>query len=1451
MRYFGDYELLEEIGRGGMGVVLRARQMSLKRPVAVKMILTGQLASEADVRRFHAEAEAAANLDHPNIVAIYEVGEHQGQHYFSMQLVEGEDLATRMSASERPLASSAAAGLVAKVARAVHYAHRRGILHRDLKPANVLLDAKGEPHVTDFGLAKRLGRRGTVTLSESTAGTPSFMAPEQASGKAPRPTTAVDIYSLGAILYYLLTKRPPFGPAMLLETLRRVAEEEPARPSALNQGIDRDVETICLKCLEKDPNHRYGSAEALAEDFKRWLRHEPIRARRVTLFERGIKWARRKPTVAGLLVGLALVAALGSAGVAWQSRQAKKERKRAEENFGRMQIHRAEALLEAQNPAPAVACLAQVLRENPSDRVAAGRLVSVLTCRNFGLPVALPINVAHSSAHALRMNLNSSTFDVAGQRMVLQVESNSVCVWDADTGQPLPTALKHRGAVNSARLSPDGESLVTASSDHTAILWDARTGAPLFEPLKHTEAVLFASFSPNGLLVVTVCRDTTARVWSARTGRPLADPLKHDGVVTFARFSPGAERLITGWGERVARVWDTRTGALAWETRGHTGAVTDAQFSPDGQRVITASQDSTARIWDASTGRLLIEPLFHQDQKPAPSSRSQGVTSAKFSPDSTRVLTVCAYSTVAAGGPRYSVHLWDVVANPPAPTLLVADGEPCPDLSPDGQRVVTANDTTARIWNGRTADQLRQPLLHDGQVFSAVFSPDGQWIATVSQDKTARVWDAQTGQPISQPLRHAAAPFCARFTGDGRRLVTVSAGHVMIWNVQFGQALSELFQQPRGKSPAVSDIEFSPDGRQILTACLDNAARLWDARGRKPLDTAFSHSGPIAAVQFSPDGGQVLTASADQTARVWDARSGRALVELRQHEGPVRCARFSPDGKLVVTGCADWAARIWDARTGRLVAPPLKHAGEVNALAFSPEGQRLVTASADQTARIWDSHTGRALTEPLRHDGRVASAQFSPDGRVLATASWDKTARLWDARTGRPLTEPLRHDDAVNGARFSPDGKRLVTASDNKTARVWDASSGHLLTPPLRHRAEVKAARFSPDGGQVLTTCWGSLRLWDAQTGQPLTDSLTLDVRCVEFDPAGQWLIVGCYSGLRRLEIPAASVPVPGWLPELAEAIAGQRLPSERTVQPAPLEEFFRLRGGLSASLSSDPYTRWAKWLLADRRTRALSPASPLTLPEYIQQREQEKTWDGLYEAVREVGCYEAVVGTRHAAAAGLVSNALATIQIPGIANTAEGGASPDPHWWMTAAPAEARLTLPMRALKIDQNSSIAPWTDKKFNWASRDESTLRQIDPGPPPAYQNDDSGWISFNHFGGAPGVRGDAPYGYYTYTLSFDLTGFRPDSAVIKGRWWSDNSSKLRINQADVDGLIEPPEFAPQHLGKAFDVPAKLLHPGTNTLTFEVLNEWNELGTTGLRVDFSQATAEPAASPADNKR
>src|SRR5438876_217165 len=312
----GDYELLEEIGRGAQGVVFRARQKSLNRTVALKVISLGQWASKAHLKRFRREAEAAASLDHPSIVPIYEVGEREGACYFSMKFIEGGQLDEVVKRA--PMSIRQAAELIAKVARTVHYAHEHGILHRDIKPGNILLDAKGEPLLTDFGLAGLVEAESTITRTREALGTPSYMAPEQAAGEQRKLSNATDVYGLGAVLYQLLTGHPPFAGGTTYETIKLLLDTEPRQPRLLNPKIDRDLSTICLKCLEKDPQRRYPSALALAEDLERWLKHEPIRARRTGIFSRGKKWVRRNPTSA-LLVASLLALASAAGWLVWKS----------------------------------------------------------------------------------------------------------------------------------------------------------------------------------------------------------------------------------------------------------------------------------------------------------------------------------------------------------------------------------------------------------------------------------------------------------------------------------------------------------------------------------------------------------------------------------------------------------------------------------------------------------------------------------------------------------------------------------------------------------------------------------------------------------------------------------------------------------------------------------------------------------------------------------------------------------------------------------------------------------------------------------------------------------------------------------------------------------------------------------------------------------------------------
>jgi len=653
IRYFGDYELLEEIARGGMGVVYKARQVSLNRIVALKMILAGELASPADVQRFHAEAKAAANLDHPNIVPIYEVGEHEGQHFFTMKLVVGGSLsgkaasgdwrASRVSGGSKD-AQRQAATLTAAVARAVHHAHQRGILHRDLKPANILLASGGRkppdtagpsgglrpplaeytPMITDFGLAKHVEADSGQTKSGAIVGTPSYMPPEQARSDKVL-TTAVDVYSLGAILYELLTGQPPFRAETALQTLMMVLENEPAPPSSVNRGvaIDRDLEIICLKCLNKDPARRYGSAEMLAEDLERWLRGEPVLARSASRPERVLKWARRRPERA-ILYGLAiLVLGIGLSWLTWQGGVAVVDRwARAQEAQRQLVFERRQLLEQAQNDLKmgrtscqagqldvGMLTLARGLREavalQAADlegelRVELGRYAPLLprlvAMSGHGAAKIYRAELIVELTYSLALNRDGKRLVAAGYPWIGRIHDvdtlaprmldpafNASSTWAGSRVRGVAiSADGSRFVDGEAVFSPDGKRLLArefplGGNPFSFLVSDPATGKAVGS-FKAVEA----AFSPDSSLIA--CDSPMTMLFDAVTGTARAPGWRFNGLVLAFAFSPDSKSLAT----------------VSWEE--NDNRVKDADANKNGP--------FTVRIWDVKTFKQSREPVL-------------------------------------------------------------------------------------------------------------------------------------------------------------------------------------------------------------------------------------------------------------------------------------------------------------------------------------------------------------------------------------------------------------------------------------------------------------------------------------------------------------------------------------------------------------------------------------------------------------------------------------------------------------------------------------------------------------------------------------------------------------------------------------------------------------------------------------------------------------------------
>jgi WD40 repeat protein/tetratricopeptide (TPR) repeat protein/tRNA A-37 threonylcarbamoyl transferase component Bud32 len=1073
---FGEYELIEEIASGGMGVVFKARQKKLDRIVALKTIRPAALRPGADaIQRFRIEAEAVARLDHPHIVPIYEMGDLGGFPFLCLKLIVGHDLewhVSRLVDDPRAIAR-----LMNKVARAIHYAHLRGVLHRDLKPSNILLDDEDEPHVTDFGLAKCIENESGLTHTGLILGTPSYMAPEQVSGLRGEITTAADVYGLGAVLYKLLSGRPPFQADSVYETLRQVREQEPVPPGARGRRVDRDLEAICLKSLDKDPRRRYPSAESLAADLERWLSGEPITARPIGPAERAWRWCRQNPVVAGLstaVAGLLLtVAIVASVAAVRQKTLAEHERDarlladdRAEEirwRLVRMNVDNGVRLMDQGDYAGALPWFAEALLLDGKDpRAAWSHRLRLATLLNQA-----PVLVG-ALGHA--RTINWATFDRSGRRIATGSADGTARIWDAATGALISPALAHDGPVNWVEFQGDGARLLTASDDETIRIWDADDGRPDgAQKLVHGSPVRLARFSPDGRWIASAGFNGTVRIWDARKGTTSGTPLRSGNELFCLEFSPDGQILAAGSSDGTVRLW--RLAAESVRSLGklsHRGAIRGIAFSPDGHRLVTASQDGTAQVWDAHSRTTIGAPLPHG---------------------------------------RWVFHA---------------------EFSPDGGRVVTAShDGTARVWDARTGrpiTPLAGPMGHSVGVRHASFSPDGGRIATAGYDGTARVWDAATGEPLSPPLYHGSMLIRARFSADGSRVLTVGSDPTArLWNLSTLGSSAIIVELAAG----ANHVAFHPGGQSFATASTDGTARVWDGITGQPVTPPLVHRRGVTRLAFTKDGSRLATGCEDGTARIWNARTGEPASPALAHEGAVRCLRFSPDGSRLATASADHKARVWDVATGRASTPSLPHDHEVLDLAFSADGRMLATASQDRTARLWDARTGSPLIPPIRHDAPVASVAFHPDRPLLLTACSDasfaeRQAQQWDLATGRPEGPPLKHGDGVLGASYSPDGRTIATASEDRTARLWDSSTGRPLTPPLRHQHQVLMLEFSPDG-RMLATCGldGSARLWDVATGEPLSPPLThqgqIRVGCVSFRPDGRALATAGQDGTVRI----------------------------------------------------------------------------------------------------------------------------------------------------------------------------------------------------------------------------------------------------------------------------------------------------------------------------------------------
>jgi WD40 repeat protein len=987
IRYFGDYELLEEIARGGMGVVWKARQVSLNRLVALKLLLAGRFSSPEYVQRFRAEAEAAANLQHPNIVAIHEVGEHDGQQYFSMDYVDGQSLAER--ARDHPLPPALAADCLRPIAEAIHYAHQRGILHRDLKPSNVLLDAEDHPRVTDFGLAKRVNDSEVsnadfqLTLTGQVLGTPGYISPEQASGRRGAVTVASDIYGLGAILYFLLTGRAPFAADSMEGVLEQVLHQEPVPPRRLSPSVPRDLETICLKCLSKEPARRYDSAQALADDLNRWRNHEPIHARQVSPPERLWRWCRRKPALAALIIALHLVGAAGLAGVLWQWHRARQSAREAQ--FAQRQTttilwdsYLAQARANRRSGQPGqrfdtleVIARAAATKTSPELRDEAVAALALVDARRV---------YRRTNADAAAIVV---AFDADRRRYAAALAGGEISIRSADDSSEL-FRLPAAGApvAGIQRFTEDGHRLLAVYQDRVARVWDLAERRVRLEVPTAIVAVSFSAvLTADGRFLASADDRREISWFEVDTGTQLAR-LTANAPVSMVQVTRNGDRLAAArLGRETVELFALPSGDRLL-VLAHPPYVRKVNWDSEGRLLATVGGDREIRIWDAETGTERGRLVGHNED------------------------------------------IEDVV------------------FAPQARLVVSTGWDGTSLWNLETGERLLTLPGHGARV---ALSEDGQWLYRQSfEDFTYELWELAEGDPVrvygsrQRRDRPGVSGRASAFSPDGRLLADADSGRLRIYDPFSGRELGS------GPLPPTAGLAF--DGERNLWSSGAEGLSVTTIRHESD-DGVLVFSPPesvgpaekMARLRMSADG-STLAVGANDRFRVFDARTRREVFATPKGSGNSFLA-LTPDGKLLAS--AAWGSRdvcIWDTQAGRLLTQLRAESSAPHAagdVAFSPDGRRLFSTGAD--CIMWDVGSWARLWTRPRAD--LPFALFSPDGayvlqrvrksfiEVLASDTGELVGHLEVPREG--------HADGA-GAAFSLDGAFLaVHTLGTRELVVW------------------------------------------------------------------------------------------------------------------------------------------------------------------------------------------------------------------------------------------------------------------------------------------------------------------------------------------------------------------------------------------------------------------------------